>query len=162
MSTGLSTKANTSDLAAYYTKTQVDNLLSGKLDNNALSSYYTQTQVNTLLNGKVDNSTLTTNYYTKSDVNTALAGKVDNATLNSYYTIPQITSLLQAKADAASLSAVALSGAYSDLSGVPTALSAFLNDIGAVTSSEVTSIEVVAALPANPSDDVIYIISDNI
>jgi len=56
-----------------------------------------------------------------------------------YYTETEVDTLLAAKATSASLSTVATSGAYADLSGKPTVVSAFTNDSAYITSAALST-----------------------
>ena len=86
---------------------------------------YTKTEVDTLLLGKANVSDLPdmSNYYDKGETDTLLASKADVSDLpdmTNYYTIGATNALLATKADRTSLAAVATSGLYSDLQGIPT------------------------------------------
>lgn len=62
------------DASNYYTKSEVDSLLSGKAD---VTSTYTKTEVDNKLSGKADK----TDTYTKSDVDNKLGNKADKSEL---------------------------------------------------------------------------------
>ena len=72
------------DLSNYYTKSEVDSLLSNKVDSSTLTNnYYNKTSVDSLLSNKVDSSTLTTNYYNKTSVDSLLANKANKVTIET-------------------------------------------------------------------------------
>ena len=101
LTTGLATKADTTALADYYTKTQADALLADKADTADLpdmTDYYNKTQTDALLADKADTSTLA-DYATTQALTTGLAGKVDTSTLSDYYTKTATDALLADKAD---------------------------------------------------------------
>jgi len=67
-------------LTNYYTKTDVDDLISGFLDQTEVDS-----RINSLVPGMIDNkiSTALTNYYTKTDVDDLISGFLDQTEVDS-------------------------------------------------------------------------------
>lgn len=104
----------TAQLANYYTKTEMTQLLSGKADSaTTLSGYgitnaYTKDETTQLLNGKANKATTLsgygiTNAYTKNETTQLLSGKADSATTLAGYGITdaykksEVDSLLSGK-----------------------------------------------------------------
>lgn len=76
-------------LSSYYTKTEVDNLLSSKAN---ASDVYTKSQTDNLLNAKADSS----NVYTKSETDNLLSSKANSSDV---YSKSETNNLLNAKVD---------------------------------------------------------------
>ena len=97
-----------------------------------LTGYATETYVNTQVSGIVDSAPETLN--TLNELANALGDDPNFAT--------SISTQIGTKANTSDLSAVATSGAYSDLSGTPTKVSDFTNDAAFITTvsfSDLTS-----------------------
>ncbi|KZL49357.1 hypothetical protein A2T98_13135 [Nodularia spumigena CENA596] len=68
------------DLTAYYLKTEVDNLLTGKVDTSNLTSYYTKIEVDNLIPDSPD----LTLYYLKTEVDNLLTAKANESTTSAH------------------------------------------------------------------------------
>lgn len=160
--------------SGYQTSVQVSSAITtaiaGKANTSSLATVATSGSYNDLLNKPtiptvptaVSAFTNDSGYQTAANVTTAIANKADKATsLSGYgitdaYTKTAVDTALSAKASTASLATVATSGSYTDLTNkptiptVPTAVSAFTNDSGFQTATQVnTAIQaVVGAAPA--------------
>ncbi|MFZ1250095.1 MAG: hypothetical protein WAR37_01450 [Candidatus Microsaccharimonas sp.] len=121
---GLSLKANSSDV---YTKSQVDSVLSAKAATNHAHTITDITNLQSSLGGKEPSviAGTTTDFYrgdkTWQPLNKAAVGlsNVDNTSDNNKPISTAVQSALNTKVDANSLSVVATSGSYSDLSNKP-------------------------------------------
>lgn len=159
--------------SGYQTSAQVSSAITtaiaGKANTSSLATVATSGSYNDLLNKPtiptvptaVSAFTNDSGYQTAANVTTAIANKADKATsLSGYgitdaYTKTAVDTALSAKANTASLATVATSGSYTDLTNkptiptVPTAVSAFTNDSGFQTATQVnTAIQaVVGAAP---------------
>ena len=124
-----------SDLSeSYYNKIQTDNLLSSKANTSDLSQVATSGSYNDLLNtpmipSKTSDLTNDSNFISSSELS------------ESYYNKIQTDNLLNSKANTNDLSQVAISGQYSDLSGlpsIPSKTSDLTNDSNFISSSDLS------------------------
>ena len=96
--TGNETIDINSDMANYYTKDEIDDLIAnieaGEVD---LTKYYTKSQIDIKLNGYVEDDVLGS-YYTKNEVNDLIDGLSTGGTLNvdltDYYTKTEVNNLI--------------------------------------------------------------------
>jgi len=126
---------SSSDLSeSYYNKIQTDNLLNSKVNTNDLSQVATSGSYNDLLNTpmiprKTSDLTNDSNFISSSELS------------ESYYNKIQTDNLLNSKANTNDLSQVAISGQYSDLSGlpnIPSKTSDLINDSNFVSNSDLS------------------------
>ncbi len=126
---------SSSDLSeSYYNKIQTDNLLNSKVNTNDLSQVATSGSYNDLLNTpmiprKTSDLTNDSNFVSSSDLS------------ESYYNKIQTDNLLNSKVNTNDLSQVAISGQYSDLSGlpnIPSKTSDLINDSNFVSNSDLS------------------------
>lgn len=75
------------DLTKYYTKSQIDIKLNGYVEDDVLGSYYTKNEVNDLIDGlsTSDGEINLTNYYTKGEVDTKLTSYSTSGHTHSQY-----------------------------------------------------------------------------
>lgn len=126
---------NVSDLANYYDKTEVNNMVSAipKFDIKVVDTLPTEDISSTtiyllMVEGK---DRFEEYIYVNGEWDKLGDGNID---LSDYATYEYVDAELAKKVDAASLATVALSGRYSDLIGTPVNLSQFTNDVGYLTS----------------------------
>ena len=118
----------------YYNKAQTDNLLNSKANTNDLSQVATSGQYSDLsglpsIPSKTSDLTNDSNFISSSELS------------ESYYNKIQTDNLLNSKANTNDLSQVAISGQYSDLSGlpnIPSKTSDLTNDSNFVSSSDLS------------------------
>ncbi len=118
----------------YYNKAQTDNLLNSKANTNDLSQVATSGQYSDLsglpsIPSKTSDLTNDSNFISSSELS------------ESYYNKIQTDNLLNSKANTNDLSQVAISGQYSDLSGlpnIPSKTSDLINDSNFVSSSDLS------------------------
>lgn len=114
---------------------------SNKVSISLTGDYYNKTQIGNLLDSKVDKvegKGLSTEDFTSTDktklsgietgANKTIVVQATGDSTTSVMSQSAITTQLNSKADSSSLSAVATSGSYSDLTNKPTKLSDFTND----------------------------------
>lgn len=135
---------NVDDLAYYYDKTEVDNMISTipKFDIKVVDALPTEDiSPTTIYLLMVEGEDHFEEYiYVDDEWDKLGDGNID---FSDYATYEYVDAELAEKVDAADLATVALSGRYSDLIGAPTNLSQFTNDAGFITA---------AALPTKTSD----------
>ena len=121
-----------------YTKTEINNLISSipKFNILVVQDLPTENISNTTIYLIPSNSEEHDIYkeYIYVNNNWELLG-IQKVDLTDYYNKTEVNSLLSSKVDTNSLSTVATSGLYSDLSGKPTKLSDFTNDSGFINNA---------------------------
>ena len=122
------------DLASYYDKTEVDNMISTipKFSIKVVDELPTEDiSPTTIYLLRVDGDDHFQEWvYVDNEWDKLGDGNID---LSDYATYDYVNGKLADKADIASLSAVAFSGRYEDLTGQPVNLSQFTNDVGYLT-----------------------------
>ncbi len=139
------TDSVSSDLSNYYTKSEVDNLISAipkfdiKVVQTLPSSDISPTTV--YLVPSDSESSDVYKEYIYVNTNWELLG-IQKSDLSSYYNKTEINNLLSAKVNSSDLSTVATSGSYNDLSNkptIPTKTSDLTNDSNFVSSSDLSN-----------------------
>lgn len=139
------TDSVSSDLSNYYTKSEVDNLISAipkfdiKVVQTLPSSNISPTTV--YLVPSDSESSDVYKEYIYVNTNWELIG-IQKTDLSNYYNKTEINNLLSAKVNSSDLSTVATSGSYNDLSNkptIPTKTSDLTNDSNFVSSSDLSN-----------------------
>ncbi len=139
------TDSVSSDLSNYYTKSEVDNLISAipkfdiKVVQTLPSSDISPTTV--YLVPSDSESSDVYKEYIYVNTNWELLG-IQKSDLSSYYNKTEINNLLSAKVNSSDLSTVATSGSYNDLSNkpiIPTKTSDLTNDSNFISSSDLSN-----------------------
>ena len=104
----------------YYTKTEVDGIVSGKVSTNTYTAYTAATEA--VLSGKAESTAVT------QEIAAAVSGKVDNATYTAYTAATE--AVISGKAEATAVTAIqdSLSG-YVQTSNVTTAVTSGSTDV---------------------------------
>lgn len=145
---------NYATIAQLNTKADINHSHNSYLTQSSLDNYATKKYVDDAIEGienpggTIDPSILE-NYPTIDVMNEALASKADNGhTHDGYSTIGHIHEDYALKSD------------IPNMVEVPTNVSAFINDVGYITSGGITRIEVVSELPEEEDPTVLYIVID--
>lgn len=139
------TDSVSSDLSNYYTKSEVDNLISAipKFDIKVVQTLPSSNISPTTIYLVPSDSESSDIYkeYIYVNTNWELLG-IQKSDLSNYYTKSEINNLLSAKVNSSDLSTVATSGSYNDLSNkptIPTKTSDLTNDSNFVSSSDLSN-----------------------
>ena len=112
LNSSLSTKADKIELGNYTTTADLNDLLADKADTSALANYATTES----LNNYVLTTTMTSELAKKANTSTTISGYG----ITDAYTKSEVNTELAKKANTSSLSTVATSGSYNDLTNKPT------------------------------------------